>query len=199
MMCTGTLNKILSKKKQKTFKFCSANRKKAVARKTSDRGWGDGPQIKLWPTSGWRHPRGKLIWACHPPGHKCLHQMQVYTYVFYKYIPYFLNLYIYIYPHPTVVDGVICLVQPPTETIEHPAAVSIPYSDLAQMVVQSNLKQFLFLHYRRRRRRMVMMMMKKHCLVPQGEIQKGLLKCVLMFCYWQWSTNSHAITLLSGI
>ena len=33
--------------------------------------------------------------------------------------------------HPTVEDGVICLVQPP-ETIEHPAAVSSSlYSDLA--------------------------------------------------------------------
>ena len=28
-------------------------------------------------------------------------------------------------------DGVICLVQPPTETTVNPAAVSIPYSDLA--------------------------------------------------------------------
>ena len=89
------------------------------------------------------------------------------------YIPNF-----YIYPHPTVEDGVICLVQPPTETIEHPEAVSIPYSDLAQMVVQSNLKLFyLFLHHRRRRR--MVMMMKKRCrLPPQGEIQRGLLKCV---------------------
>ncbi|KAK0138495.1 hypothetical protein N1851_024973 [Merluccius polli] len=30
-----------------------------------------------------------------------------------------------------IVDGVICLVQPPTETTVNPAAVSIPYSDLA--------------------------------------------------------------------
>ena len=28
-------------------------------------------------------------------------------------------------------DGIICLVQPPTETTVNPAAVSIPYSDLA--------------------------------------------------------------------
>ncbi|KAK0142221.1 hypothetical protein N1851_020108 [Merluccius polli] len=33
-------------------------------------------------------------------------------------------------PQDTIVDGVICLVQPPTETV-NPAAVSIPYSDLA--------------------------------------------------------------------
>jgi len=37
----------------------------------------------------------------------------------------------YISTHPTVVDSVICLVQPPTETVVNPAAVSIPYSDLA--------------------------------------------------------------------
>ncbi|KAK0133455.1 hypothetical protein N1851_031051 [Merluccius polli] len=33
-------------------------------------------------------------------------------------------------PQDTIVDGVICLVQPPTETTVNPAAVSIPYSDL---------------------------------------------------------------------
>ncbi|KAK0156634.1 hypothetical protein N1851_000067 [Merluccius polli] len=44
----------------------------------------------------------------------------------YKYIAYFLT---HISTHPTVEDGVICL-QPPTETV-NPAAVSIPYSDLA--------------------------------------------------------------------
>ena len=37
----------------------------------------------------------------------------------------------YISTHPKVMDGVICLVQPPTETIVNPAAVRIPYSDLA--------------------------------------------------------------------
>jgi len=42
------------------------------------------------------------------------------------------------------------------------------------MVVKSILKQYLFLHHRRMMRR------RKRCLVPQGEIRRGLLKCVLI-------------------
>ena len=42
-----------------------------------------------------------------------------------------ISLTAYAYLDICRVDGVICLVQPPTETIVNPAAVSILYSDLA--------------------------------------------------------------------
>ena len=83
----------LKYKLKTNIEFCSANRKKAEARKT-----GGGPpppppqteaeELALSQNRG--HPvaegipGGSSSESVTPPGHKCLHQMQVYTYVFKK-------------------------------------------------------------------------------------------------------------------
>ncbi|XP_058503439.1 uncharacterized protein LOC131471124 [Solea solea] len=76
------------------------------------------------------------------------------------------------------VDGVFCLVQPPTETIVNPAAVSIPYSDLASDGSSKYSETVSFPASQEEEEEEVEeeVMMRKRCLLPQGEIRRGLLK-----------------------
>ncbi|KAK0156538.1 hypothetical protein N1851_000158 [Merluccius polli] len=78
-------------------------------------------------------------------------------------------------PQDTIVDGVICLVQPPTETTVNPAAVSIPYSDLAS----DGSSKYSETEYFPASQEEDDDEMRK---LPQGEIRRGLLKCVLILC-----------------
>ena len=110
----------------------------------------------------------------------------------YKYVAYFLTN---IYP-PTQQLRMVSSAWFSLQLKLNPAAVSIPYSDLASdgsSKYSETESKLIFLHHRRR------MMRRKHCLLPQGEIRRGLLKCVLMYSYWQCSTHSYSFTFLSGI
>ena len=103
----------------------------------------------------------------------------------YKYVAYFLTN---IYP-PTQQLRMVSSAWFSLQLKLNPAAVSIPYSDLASdgsSKYSETESKLIFLHHRRRR-----MMRRKHCLLPQGEIRRGLLKCVLMYSYWQCSTHSY--------
>ncbi|KAK0156602.1 hypothetical protein N1851_000034 [Merluccius polli] len=56
----------------------------------------------------------------------------------------------------------------------HPVAEGIPGGSSSESVTPQDTSAYI-----RCKRRMMMM---KHCLLPQGEIRRGLLKCVLILC-----------------
>ncbi|KAK0144351.1 hypothetical protein N1851_017277 [Merluccius polli] len=57
-----------------------------------------------------------------------------------------------------------------------PGAEGIPGGSSSEPVAPQDTSAYIRCKRRRRRRRRRMMMMRKHCLLPQGEIRRGLLK-----------------------
>ena len=110
----------------------------------------------------------------------------------YKYIAYFLTN---IYPPTQQLWMVsICLVQPPTETTVNPAAVSIPYSDLASDVSSKYSETESFPASQEEEE-------EKTLSAATGRDPKGPTEVCpnIMYSYWQCSTHSYSFTFLSGI